>query len=307
METHVFSLGEGASRIEIAPGFGCNLCSWQVAERELLYKSKRFGVDPSAFYEGGGTPILFPSVGRTWDRRVSPAVPERYAIADTIPPLTMPPHGILPLGDWTLKTVDCTPARVEATYAFDYPLEVARRHYPFLINFEQSFVLERHAVHLRARFENTGTTAAPFAFGYHPYFRFYSGRASVQLPCASQVELDVDLLVPSGRTEPFDGTLRITADQQCDMAFGSVNGTEARLVDESAGYGVVLECDQNTENYVIYSAAGEPFVCVEPWTRGLGAFETLRDPAWHQKAHLNILEPGEAREIQVVFRYAELA
>lgn len=307
MTTNAFSLADGASRIEVAVDFGCNLCSWCAEDRELIYRSDRFGTDVSSFYEGGGTPLLFPSVGRTWDRRESPAVPERYRIANGPEDLTMPVHGILPFGSWTLSDASGSASRIAVEYTFEYSLDVARRHYPFLVNYRQKFILERNAVTLCARLENVGTTPAPFAVGYHPYFRFYSDAVRIQLPCENEIELDRTLLVPTGGTTPFDGTLHVSASHECDVAFGGVSGTQATLLDEHAGFGIILECDRNVENYVIYSAPGEPFVCVEPWTRGLGAYEQLGDPGWEQSAALIMLQPGEAKRFQTTFRYAEIA
>ena len=64
MKTECLSTADGRASMEIAVDFGGNLCSWKVEGRELLYREAAFGQDPARVYEAGGTPLLFPAVGR---------------------------------------------------------------------------------------------------------------------------------------------------------------------------------------------------------------------------------------------------
>ena len=304
MNTQHFVFPGGDASLDIAVDFGCNLCSWIVKGRELLYREAGFGTDRVRMYEAGGTPLLFPSVGRTWDRTATPPAPDRYRLAGHSGALSMPCHGILPLGKWEPAGVQQTASEVRVEYRFTCAQGVLDRHYPFTVELRHRFILKERSLALEATLVNHGSIPAPAAVGWHPYWRLAGDEVFVRLPCTQQVELDPRLLVPSGKTRPFAGELRASVAQECDVAFGGITGTRACLIDEANGYTVTLDTDASVGNWVIYSAAGRPFVCIEPWTKGLGAYEHLSQPDWMRGEYLPVLAPGEARTMRVTFSYS---
>ena len=300
MRTHELSLAGGVAQATIAVDYGCNLFSWRVGGRELLYAPQGFGTDPADLYSGG-VPILFPAVGRTWDRSQSPAVPERYRLGSAEQrELTMPPHGFVGVGSWSEQDAGVPGAEARAAFAFCCDRGVRERHYPFDVRLVQEFILTPSTLELAATLTNTGPGPAPFAFGYHPYFRTGPEGATIVLPCSAQVRLDPDLLVPAGGMRPVSGTLAIAVEDGCDCVYGGMTGATATLEDTADGLVLELGLDAATRNVVVYSGAGEPFVCVEPWTRGLGAYETLGRDDWAECAELDVLRPGERRRFAMV-------
>jgi len=304
MQTRILELQDGPASITIAEDFGCNVFSWQVADRELLYACDRFGEDIADFYHGG-IPLLFPSVGRTWDQSVAPAGPERYRLNGRQGIWTMPCHGIVPLGKWKLLRQDVTADCATVEYAFGYGEEVMDHHYPYAVSYRQVFSLRHDSLEMVGIYANDGPAPAPVAFGYHPYFRLESPAAQLELPCTEAVELDGDLLIPSGGSTPFNGTLEIRTEQDADAVFGGMNGSQARLLDPDAGRVITVDMDANTEHVVVYSGAGCPFVCIEPWTRGLGGYSHLQAPGWEQTQPIPVLQPGEERSFRACYSVAD--
>ena len=170
METRRFALADGSAALEIAVDFGCNMCSWQVAGRELLYTCEGFGTDTETFYNGGN-PLLFPAVGRTWDRSVTPPAADVYGVGAELQGLLMPCHGILPFGSWHELCLEQSDERVAVGFGFECAAEILQKHYPFDVALRQEFILTAGSVELRTCMANRGETSAPVAFGHHPYFR----------------------------------------------------------------------------------------------------------------------------------------
>lgn len=303
MQTRTLELQDESASVTIAENFGCNVFSWQVSGRELLYACEGFGEDIADFYHGG-IPLLFPSVGRTWDQAVTPAVPERYRFHGRQGTWSMPCHGIVPHGTWELLRQDVTADSATVEYAFGYGEQVMDDHYPYVVSYRQIISLQRDSVEMIGIYANESATPAPVAFGYHPYFRLESATAQLELPCTEAVQLDSNLLVPSGDSTPFTGTLEIHTEQDSDAVFGGMSGSQARLLDPDAGRVITVDMDSNTEHVVVYSGAGCPFVCIEPWTRGLGGYSRLQSPGWEQMQPVPVLQPGEERSFRARYSVA---
>ncbi|MBT3381110.1 MAG: hypothetical protein HN742_07685 [Lentisphaerae bacterium] len=294
MQTKRLELPDNSASVTIAEDFGCNAFSWQVSGRELLYTCEGFGADPADFYHGG-IPLLFPSVGRTWDQSVTPPAPDRYRIHGQTGAWTMPCHGILPFGNWDLVREETTPDAVTVEYRFHCEQKVLTEQYPYKVGYTQRFRLRQKSLEMTAVYVNEGSTPAPVAFGYHPYFRLESAVAALELPCTESVELNDELLIPSGGTTSFGGALDIRTEQDCDAVFGGINGSQARLVDADAGRVITVEIDPDTAHMVVYSGADCPFVCIEPWTGGLGGYGSLQTADWIQNQPVPVIQPGEER------------
>lgn len=299
MRLERFALADEAATMSVAEDFGINICSWTVAGQELFHTDPSFGAGADTFHEGGN-PLLFPAVGRTWDQTATPPVPERYSLAATDRTFHMPIHGIVPLGSWTRINREETADAVHVAYAFHYGEAVRERHYPFRIQLRQDYTLRARTLHLAAHLTNVGSEPAPAALGYHPYFRLGNGRVRLELPCREQLEEDPELLVPTGNVLPFAGTLALGPTAATDTVYAGMTGAQARLC-QDAGPCVTITTDGAIENYVVYKPADALFVCVEPWTRGLGGFGKLQRPDWPDGRDIPVLAPGASLSATVTF------
>ena len=297
-----YTVGDSTS-YAIAPEFGGNLCRWRMSGADILYSPPGFPNASMRVYDGG-IPLMFPSVGRTWDRTAAQPVSDRYRIWDDSETRSMPIHGILPLCRWTKRAEALGACEVSATYELEVPPSIAAAHYPYAVSYLQTFVLTAESVEIHASLTNNGARTAPVAFGLHPYFRLSNSArigVSIHLPCTHRVELDDELLVPTGKTTPLVGPFGFDHTASYDAAFSGMNGKQARLVDRNAGHEIAIEIDDSIEMFVLYAPLNASFVCIEPWTRGLGAYETLRDGHWTAGETIAALNAGETKSVSVRF------
>jgi galactose mutarotase-like enzyme len=303
MDVQTLSVAGGRVQARVAVDFGCNLFSWEIDGRELLHCPEGFGTDPESFFHGG-TPILFPAVGRTWDRSVTPPLSDRYRLAGCEAELSMPLHGIGPYGSWRVERLEPAGDQARLVCRFAYPPDVQSRHYPFAVELVQEFILHPTVVEFRARLRNVGKDAAPYAFGYHPYLRLISGKATIDLPCRRQLELVPELLVPDGdRSRPATFPIEIRKGVAVDAVFTMLTDRCAMFMDHDSSYALRLQGSEDTHCFVLYADPSGRFVCIEPWTRGLGQYEKLRRPNWADALPLNVLLPNRKRTFSMWLSY----
>ncbi len=297
----------GGAEFAIARELGCNLFSWVVDGREVFHRPAGFPVR-GRFYEGGN-PLLFPAVGRTWDRSVEPPAAGAYRLAGHERPLAMPVHGFLDRCRIDAPQVEEASDRgVIATYAIAVPDALARASYPWPVALHLVLTLTARRVGIELRLRNFGDEPAPYAFGAHPYLAISDpGRdgVSLALPASRTVELDPELLVPSGTTRALGEPFRLDPGTGHDHVFADLSGADAVLTDRRAGRRIAVRYDRSIRQFVIYAPPAAPFVCVEPWTAGLDGFSRLADPTWRDAPPLPLLCAGAEARIAVSVAVSE--
>lgn len=302
MKIDAYELSEGCS-CKVAPGWGCNLFSWKVDGTELMYCPHDLPAK-AAKITGGGNPILFPAVGRTWDRSSGQPVQGNYRIHGSDKTYFMPSHGILFLCTFEKTCEDRAADRITAAYELHVPERVRSENYPFDLGMTHRFTLSPTSVELEAVIANKGSVPAPAAFGYHPYFRVSNPRregVEVRMPVTKHLRVSTDTLLLTGESDETDGILKLEAGVDYDNVFGDPTGRRMSLMDRKAGHAVHVDFDEKCELFLVYTPAGSDFVCIEPWTRGLGGFEQLRNPGWESGGFVPVLKPGEIRRYGATF------
>lgn len=285
----------------IAPEYGCNMFSWKVDGREILFRPDDFGKRADGYF-AGGNPILYPSVGRTWDRSGGKPVADMYRIHGEYGEYSMPCHGILLLGNWSKTAEKIEKGCVQVEYTFSPTEKTMSENYPFDTAFSLKYTLEDFSVKIEASLRNNGTCPAPFALGCHPYFRVADrNSASIRLPCEKRVLLDPRLLIPTGEEKLSSSILTFENARTYDMAFCGMDGKRASVVNNKSGTCINVDFDENIEMLVVYSGSGSDFICLEPWTRGLGAYETLKHKGWAECGEIPVLQPGEVKRISLKY------
>ncbi len=295
-------LSNGAS-CSIAVEWGCNIVSWVVGGRELVYCPPELPAQATKI-TGGGCPLLFPSVGRTWDRTVSPPVQGRYRIYGDDKTYFMPSHGIIYQSRFVKIEEEHHSHSKSVLYRLDMPPEVIERNYPFDVTFTQRFTLRPGTMELQTAITNNGSVPAPAAFGHHPYFRVSNPAregVEVRLPVTKELTLDPEVILPDGGSKPTNGILKLQAGIYYDSVFAGVTGRRMTLSDSRAGHAIKVDYDNNFELLVVYAPDGSDFVCIEPWTRGLGAYGELNKPGWESGELIPVLQPGETKTLRASF------
>lgn len=297
-----YELKSGAS-CSIVPTWGCNLISWKVSGQELMYAPEDY---PEAAFKitGGGNPLLFPAVGRTWDHSSGEPVQGVYKIYGSDKTYTMPSHGIIYQSRFDKMDEKVTGESAVVAYELTIPDKVREENYPFDMGFVQRFTLVENRVELETIITNKGDVPAPAAFGLHPYFRVSNPRREgieVHVPVRKQLMLTSDTVLLTGEKKDTDGVMKLEPDVYYDHAFGEPVGQTMSLIDRKAGHTINVDYDEQFELFFVYSPDGSDFVCIEPWTRGLGAFEHLREPGWESGEFIPVLKPGEVKTYRAMF------
>jgi len=290
------------THISVAPNWGANMFSWVVDGTEIMYCPDDY---PGAAWKitGGGNPLLFPSVGRTYNTTGPEPVLGRYEIYGHDRPYEMITHGVLFHCMWTVSDKSSGPGFVSVTYSAGIPDTVRSDNYPFDVSFSQRYTLREKSVELESLLVNSGPGPAPAAFGYHPYFRVSNPRRegiSVDLPVTKRMFLDQNTQL-NGQSESAEGKIALEPDVYYDHPFSGIIGQRMTLSDSRAGRRVHIDFDESFELLFLYSPDGADFVCVEPWTRGLGGYSALRNPGWENGESIPVLAPGESQSHRAVF------
>ena len=294
------------SEFAIARDLGCNLFSWVKDGCEVFHRPAGFP-ERGLPYQGG-TPLLFPAVGRTWDRAVEPPVADVYRLADHDSLLAMPIHGFLDRCRIDAPQVEEAANCVVVTYNIEVPDTLARGSYPWTIGLHLIMTLTSRRVRIELHLRNLGAEPVPYAFGAHPYLAISDPSRNgvlLSLPVSRAVKLDPELLVPTGTTHALDEPFRLATETSYDNVYTDLSGAEAVLTDRDACRRIAVGYEDSITQFVIYAPAQAPFVCVEPWTAGLDGFSRLSNPSWRDRPPLPLLAAGAEAHVAVSIAVSE--
>ncbi len=112
-------------------------------------------------------------------------------------------HGFLRQVDWDIAAQTESAVTYTASLAAgDYP------GYPFALSVSLTYALSETGLTVAVEIENTGTTPAPVAAGFHPYFALGPALIdgdTLHVPFDSYLEFD-DALIPTGKVLSVEGT-----------------------------------------------------------------------------------------------------
>lgn len=208
-----------------------------------------------------GVPICFPVCGPTPDEG-NEFLGARY-------PMTV--HGLLHSVPWHYDGED-THDGASLTVAVHDDAET-RKSYPFAFRVRVTYTLRGTKLCVAQTYENTGSEAMPFSFGFHPYFSItHVDNLVWDLRAENVRDAATGALTPfAGVDFPYDAdqTTRHYAGVQSPMSF----------LDKGNGHRVTVAFDRHFTNAVLWQQGAERFVCMEPWNGYpgslRGAHETL--------------------------------
>ena len=112
-------------------------------------------------------------------------------------------HGFLRQAEWDIAAQTESAVTYTATLSAD-----AHPGYPFALEVSLTYALSANGLRVSFEIENTGTTPAPVAAGFHPYFTLGPALIdgdTLHVPFDSYLEFD-DALIPTGKVLSVDGT-----------------------------------------------------------------------------------------------------
>jgi len=208
----------------------------------------------------GHAPILFPMVGRANGDVI------RVDGVD----YTMRQHGFARHKTFELVSQEAARAVFRLTDS-----EETRAVYPFAFALYVSFTIEGATLSIDIRIENSGDTAMPASFGFHPAFAWPLPYGAPRV--AHRIVFDADeperlkeissgLIAAETRASPLDGrVLALRDDLFVDDAL-VWNRIHSSGVTYGAAEGPQLEIGfPDTPKLGIWTKPGAHYVCVEPW------------------------------------------
>ncbi len=240
----------------------------------------------------GRSPLLFPIVGR--------AAGDKILIGGK--DYTLPQHGFARRSRFAV--IEAGPAR--CVMRLEDSAET-RAAYPFAFRLDVAYELRDATLAIISTVSNTGETEMPFAFGYHPAFRWpLPGAAGVH-----EVTFEHPETAPIRYPDAADGLLtretfpnpfasgRLTLTPQL-FARGALvfEALASRRVTLSAAGGPSITVGfPGMPHFGLWTKPGAPFVCLEPWQ----GYAEIRgyEGAFAARPGMTSLAPGASRAFAV--------
>lgn len=231
------------SRVVIAPARGAIVTSFCVAGRELMYFDQATFDDPEKNVRGG-IPILFPSPGKLEGDSWRDDEGRQHSMRQ---------HGFARNLPWMVEAVGQSNASFllmsdESTLA----------GYPSHFNAVFHVALEGTHLRLGMQIHNTGNRPMRFGLGYHPYFRVDNKRGV-------RIETDATRAFNNvtRKIEPFSGF--DFTQPEVDLHLMDQTQTASRMTFDD-GSAILVSGSEEFTYWVVWSVAGKPYICLEPWT-----------------------------------------
>lgn len=264
--------------VTVAPELGGLVTQFDVGGQRVLYLDaetlRQRRVDPKRSIRGG-CPVLFPTPGKL--------AGDRWAHGDRHGAL--PQHGFARNRSWRV----CGTLDEGAVAAVALRLEVGSGdpEWPWRCKLELTYSLRGQVLRIDQRVTNLDGQPMPFGLGFHPYF-------------AVPQEDKARATIETRATRAFDNVTKQ------DVTLSTIDLTrpevDLHLLDHDATasaltwgeHCVRLSGSREYTRWVVWTRAGQDFVCLEPWTSpgdGINRGEILT------------VEPGEARALFVEIAY----
>lgn len=170
-------------------------------------------------------------------------------------------------------------------------------YYPFPFDFYVKYTLTNSELIIQTKIKNTGKTAMPIGFGWHPYFRLDTKKVDdlkMQFPDCQIIESD-NRMMPTGRTNEYPNFVTLTkiGNTSLDNCFILNNSDKEKATITLKSESTTLKIWQQTNTFPyfqVYTPEHRQSIAIEPMTCNVDAF--------NNKNGLWILENGEERQME---------
>lgn len=267
-----YIISDGTVSAVILPEKGATAVSLKKEGTEFLYRWEDNLNSPER--PRCGIPFLFPTFGRMQEETY------RWNGQD----YHMAIHGFAHTSAWAVaKHTEDTlvlnlAGPVEGVYPFD-----------FLVTL--TFSITDGALEIRQDYENRGTEAIPYAFGFHPYF-LLDALEHARVHALADVRIDF----ASGKMLPFgQGTVTLTEPESAPEVGAALAGLSSPVVLEipEEHRKLTMAFSPDFPQLVLWHPKNATFLCVEPINGSPNGFNT---------ENYLTLQPGEHKTVSVMFR-----
>lgn len=252
MDISTVKIAADAVVAEVAPGRGGMAVSLKVADEELLYLDRATLEDPRQKVRGG-IPFLFPIAGSLKGGTYRVGEREYH----------LPQHGFA--RDLAWSVVACDVRSVECRLTSN---EQTLGDFPFRFDVRLKYKAAGNTLTIEQTISNLDNQPMPLHFGFHPYFLIPDGdKAGVRI--ASDATRAFNHM--ETREESLSG-IDLTR-PEVNLGLLDHGSTETRI--ERPGRRTLrLAWKEPLRHLVVWTLAGEDFVCVEPWSAPPNALQS---------------------------------
>ncbi len=306
----------GGAEATFYPAVGFNLIDWRVPRGDTQLQLMHHEPDVLAGGSGtrSGSPILFPFPNRiaratySWAGRT-------YHLGLSSPDAVHAIHGFCAKNPWTdYEAVGDCAVRARFRLSRDAPEQAAT--WPGDLVLEITFTLADEYLEIGTRVENVADHPVPCGIGFHPYFAPLGAQRcdELRLQCDAASYWVLDNMIPTGELRPVTGNNDLRADpgvgsRQLDDVLTALprfepdqDGFMSRARITGPAGAMVLQCDDNYRDVVVFTPENRQSLAVEPYTCPTDAIhlsESHSDVGWR------VLEPGERWHTRVRYRVTD--
>lgn len=268
----------GGGQVAAVVARGAELVRWHAGGRELLWTG-----DPAWWAEQ--SPLCFPVVG--WTNQGEARVGGR------VYPLAL--HGFA--RHKTFAVVEQAADHVALRLEDD---DETRALYPFAFRLTVGYRLDAAGLTMTAEVENPGSGPMPYAFGFHPGFRWPFAAAAQdghRIVFEAEEEPSVPVIAPGGligaarRPVPLEGrVLELDPSLFAGDALCFLHARSRSLRFEDGEGRAIAMTVENLPHLALWMRPGAPYLCLEPWS-GYGDPEGFEGDLF-DKPGMTLLPPG---------------
>jgi galactose mutarotase-like enzyme len=265
LASRLITLADDRSRARLYPERGFQLHGFETTvgdqRVELLHAPP---VDREPADRRYGNPVLFPAVGVSNGTRPDSWDHDGH-------PLPMPSHGWARNVYWQVERIEAT-----SLTALLVPHPGFRLGFPFDFELRLTYRLEGGALVLESTLVNTGPTAFPYAYGFHPYMRapLLPGgareRCLVRVPAGTRLQSQDGWRTINRAAAPARTLASLAPELPGSVLLEKTGATALEVEDQAAGLAARVSVEGSEQSFpvwVIWSATPDaPYVCLEPWT-----------------------------------------
>jgi aldose 1-epimerase len=289
-----FGDAAGTQDVGIAPAAGSNLYSWRVDGCELLQQPARLA---DLLEHNAGTPVMFPTVNRVRDARMS-FEGRDFVFEPNLGPNFI--HGLARNCRFAVTALYTTADAAIAETTLDWDAaQPAFARFPIRHRLTLRYSLEATGLHISYRVENRDQARLPYGFGLHPHFRVPGRREDVTITLPLDSRMETEAWLPTGALLPVDAT---AFDLRAGVALSALNLDEAYLgmaPGKSACFELLpgrlkvrLSGSDQFTHVMLYTPAHHDFFCIENQTSSSDA-HNLWSRGKKAESHLLVVAPGE--------------
>jgi len=225
---------------------------FEVGAAQVLYLDEGSLLDTSKNVRGGN-PVLFPSPG--------PLASEQFARDGKTG--SMKQHGFARQEAWSVIAQTAREVTLELVSS-----DVTRAQFPWEFVAQIRYALDGARLTVETTLENRSEAPLPFGLGFHPYFFVPDDeKAAARITTDATRAFDNVTKTTGAAASPIDLTVKEVDLHLIDHTLRSA--TLERLRDR-----ITVGADASFGRWVVWTLAGKPFVCLEPWTAPANALNT---------------------------------